>query len=153
MNLDFIFESLLETRDKVTSILDATSKDQACIIPEGFNNNLIWNAGHILVSQQLLTYGLAGLQLPSPKPFIENYRKGTVASQEVTDEDYVYIKNYLVSMTQFMIDDYKTGLFKEFSKYETSFGITLNNIEESIQFNMIHEGWHLGYMLAQKKKL
>jgi hypothetical protein len=43
----------------VSKFLSGYNLDQLNTIPEGFNNNLIWNIGHIIVSQQLLVYKLS----------------------------------------------------------------------------------------------
>jgi len=50
-----------ENRKILITILDKYSDRQLNKIPKGFKNNLIWNIAHLLVTQQLLTYALAGL--------------------------------------------------------------------------------------------
>ena len=47
--------------------------------------------------------------------------------------------------------DYEAGRFVRFRRYMTSAGIALAEIEDAISFNNIHEGIHLGYILAQRK--
>jgi len=41
---------------------DNYTLEQLNKIPEGFSNNLIWNIGHIIVTQQVLIYKLSNLQ-------------------------------------------------------------------------------------------
>lgn len=47
--------------------------------------------------------------------------------------------------------DYERGLFREFKAYQTSYGAKLKDIEQALQFNNVHEGLHLGYMMALRK--
>ncbi|MFQ3214610.1 MAG: hypothetical protein ACI9C9_002150, partial [Marivirga sp.] len=50
-------------------------------------------------------------------------------------------------------EDFSNKIFQDFTVYETSFGYTINSIEEAILFNNVHEGMHLGYVMAQKRAL
>ena len=45
------------------TFLENYSLEQLNKIPTGFSNNLIWNLGHIIVSQQGLVYRLSGLPI------------------------------------------------------------------------------------------
>ena len=49
--------------------------------------------------------------------------------------------------------DYQEGIFRDYVPYKTSYGVELNNIDDAIIFNNIHEGLHLGYMMAMVKSL
>jgi hypothetical protein len=49
--------------------------------------------------------------------------------------------------------DYQEGIFRHYVPYKTSYGVELNNIDDAIIFNNIHEGLHLGYMMAMVKSL
>jgi hypothetical protein len=46
-------------------------------VPEGFNNNIIWNIAHVIVTQQILVYKLSGLPMIVTDEMVEKYRKGT----------------------------------------------------------------------------
>ena len=49
--------------------------------------------------------------------------------------------------------DYANKKFKDYSVYTTSTNSTLSSVEEATQFNIFHEGTHLGYILALRKSL
>ena len=58
--MDQEFEILLITRKNLLNSIKDLSIDELTKIPNGFNNNIIWNAGHNLATQQLLVYKLSG---------------------------------------------------------------------------------------------
>jgi len=69
-------------------------------------------------------------------------------------EEIDLIKKGIPMMVDELIEDYYGKRFgKAFQPYATSYGIQLNTIEEAIRFNNIHEGMHLGYILAQRRSL
>ncbi|GJM34665.1 MAG: hypothetical protein DHS20C18_36660 [Saprospiraceae bacterium] len=146
--------SLLEITRK--NILDATapySVDQLNKIPTGFANNLIWQLGHVLVTQQLLQYSLSGIEPKIRKELIPKYRKGTHPEENVAEEEVRYIREMLVETTALFRQDLKEGIFKKYSTYTTSYNVTLTSIEEAIAFNNLHEALHYGYMLSIRKFL
>ena len=67
----------LKARENIAGLLAPFTLAQLNTVPAGFNNNLIWNAGHVIATCELLTYGLAGKPTPSDRAFIDRYRKGT----------------------------------------------------------------------------
>lgn len=71
------FKINLSSRNVLLTFLENYSLEQLNTIPEGFSNNLIWNIGHIVVVQQLLTYHLSGLPTMISEEMIAKYRKGT----------------------------------------------------------------------------
>ncbi|MDX1333560.1 MAG: DinB family protein [Robiginitalea sp.] len=54
MNESFVFQTLLKSRQRLVRILSETAPEHLERVPEGFNNNIWWNAVHTLVVQQLL---------------------------------------------------------------------------------------------------
>lgn len=50
--MDWAFDISIKNRKLLESILENYSLKQLNMIPKGFSNNLIWNIGHIIVTQQ-----------------------------------------------------------------------------------------------------
>jgi uncharacterized damage-inducible protein DinB len=145
------FDILRQTRRNILSIINSHDLDQLNEIPIGFNNNLAWNFGHVLVTQQLLCYRLAGQEVHLGEQWIEAYRKGTKPEGRLSTMGLDYLREQFLRLADQMEEDYNNELFQEYKPYETSFGIKLNSIEEAITFNNVHEGMHLGAMIALRK--
>ena len=113
-------------------------------IPDGFKNNLAWHLGHIVVTQQLLNYKLSGLPLKVDNVYVEKYRKGTGPEGHIDAEEIDFLKGSAMSLIEELQEDLKKGLFENFQRYETSYGVTIENIEEALQFVIMHDALHLG---------
>ena len=75
--MHFSLEVLSNTRKFFNNFLEKTSLDDLNKIPQGFNNNMIWNIGHIVVTQQLLAYKLSGLPMIVSDSMVAKYMKDT----------------------------------------------------------------------------
>ena len=145
------FHKLKVGRKLLLKSIKGLSDEQLNTIPDGFSNNIIWNVGHVLVTQQLLVYALSGNTPRISKEQIEFFRKGTKPDQIISASEIKSILEDIEKTVDEMETDYGNGLFKTYKEYPTSYGITLKTAEEAIQFNNIHEALHLGYILAMKK--
>lgn len=145
------FEITRITRNNVLGIIDKLTIAQLNAIPKGFNNNIIWHFGHLLATQQLLTYGLSGLDFLLSDNIIEEFRKGSKPEQQYSEDDIEELKFIFVEVINQTEQDYKDGVFKTFSDYPTSFGITLSSIDDAVSFNNVHEGLHMGLIMAMRK--
>ena len=151
--MDWTFDIVLKNRKIMTSFLDAFSLEDLNKVPEKFNNNLIWNIAHLVVTQQLLTYSLSGLPMQISDELVEKYKKGSMVDGNVSQEEINEIKGLLFSIIEQTKEDYENGVFDSFQPYTTSTNSTLKSFEEAMEFNNFHEGIHLGYILALKKSL
>ena len=145
------FEVLRKSRALVIKKIEGLSHEQLHKIPEGFKNNIVWNVAHIVVTQQLLHYKLSGLQCLIPDDLIENYRKGTFPTEGLTPEDFEEVKELLLGLPDTLQEDYNEGIFQEYQEYPTSTGFVLTSIDNAIAFNNLHEGIHLGIIMALSK--
>lgn len=144
---------LRATRKNYLKQLDGISLAHLNIIPQGYNNNLIWNAAHAIVTQQLLCYAMSGLEVKLPKEVIAAYRKGSKPENPILQAEVNQIKNWLTDSIEWLATDLEAGIFKKFKEYQTSYGYKLTSIEDAVIFNNVHEGMHLGYIIALKKQL
>lgn len=145
------FTHLRQTRQNILNIVESYDLAQLNTIPPGFNNNLIWNFGHVLVTQQLLCYRLAGLAAAFENKLIDTYRKGSSPTTPATEVELALFKANCFLLLDQLEADYAAGLFTSYKPYPTSFGVTLDRIETAIQFNTLHEAMHLGTMIAMRK--
>jgi len=152
--MNFTFQVLNNTRNIFNKIIENTSLEDLNKVPKGFNNNIIWNIGHIVVSEQLLVYRLSGLESMLPDEMINKYRKDTKPNSDVSETEVKEIQTLLFSTLNKTKEDYTNGVFKTYNSYTVSTtGNTLNNVDEALQFVAIHEGLHYGYVLALLKAI
>lgn len=145
------FEDLRITRQNILNAIKNLTTEQLNVIPEGFTNNIIWNVGHVLVTQQVLIYKLSYLSPVISENLIDKYKKGSAPSHAVEEDEINLLKDLLTTSIDQLEMDFQHKLFNSFQKYTTSYNKTLNSAEEAIIFNNIHEGLHYGYILALKK--
>jgi hypothetical protein len=151
--MNWTFDICLKNRKLLEAFLDNFTLEQLNKIPEGFNNNIIWNIAHTIVTQQLLVYGNSQLPMLVSDELVGKYRKGTKAEHNVTQKEVDDIRELLFSTLEKTVIDYNNGLFRNYTSYTVSTKSTLTNAEEALEFNNFHEGIHLGYILALKKSL
>ncbi len=144
---------LKQTRHLLLKIVDRLDQKQLRVVPVGFKNNVMWHMGHVAVTQQLLCYALSGLPMRFDTSLVEAYRKGTSPLDWQEEPDFAPIKSQFLSSIDDFATDYEAGKFQHFTKYETSFDITLGDIGDAVRFNNMHEGVHLGYVMAMLKNV
>tara|TARA_R110000868_G_scaffold53989_6_gene169266 strand:- start:201 stop:665 length:465 start_codon:yes stop_codon:yes gene_type:complete len=147
--MQFTFEVFNNIRPFFKKHIENNSLEDLNKIPEGFNNNIIWNIGHVVVTAQLLAYKLSGLQMTVSDELVNKYRKDTKPEGAISQAEVNEIKALLFSTMEKLEADYKSGFFKDYNEYTVSTtGNTLTNIDEALQFILFHEAMHLGYILA-----
>ena len=151
--MDWAFDITVKNRIIMASFLESLSLQELNKVPTGFNNNIIWNIAHLVVTQQLLTYNLSGLPMLISDEMVSKYRKGSKVEIKATQEEVNQVKEMLFSTLERTRQDYKKGIFKNYKEYTVTTKSNLTNIEQAIEFNNFHEGIHLGYILAMKKSL
>ena len=139
------------SRTIVSQMLAGHTLDQLNTIPEGYNNNLIWNIAHIIVVQQMLVYKLSGLPMMISDEMVEKYKKGTkpehIASQAEVDEIQLLLME-TINQTE---SDLENKIFSNYQEYPTSAGIVLKSASDAIAFNDFHEGMHIGVIMSIRK--
>tara|TARA_R110001583_G_scaffold74255_2_gene205765 strand:- start:1158 stop:1613 length:456 start_codon:yes stop_codon:yes gene_type:complete len=145
------FEDLLQTRKFLISKIEGLSAEELNKIPKGFKNNIAWNFTHLLVTQQLLCYKFSGLKCLVSDELIENFKKGSAPCYQVPFEEFENNKELFLQLPIKLEEDYNAGIFKDYTSYTTSIGVSINSVKEAISFNFYHEGIHLGIILQLLK--
>ena len=151
--MDWAFDITNKNRAIFKTFLETFTLEELNKVPKGFNNNIIWNIAHTIVTQQLLVYNLSGLPMLLTNEMVEKYRKGTKPEQDVTLAEVDLIKGLLFSTIEKTKEDYNNNVFETYNEYTVTTKSTLTNVDEAIDFNNFHEGIHLGYILALKRAL
>lgn len=152
-NLNYSFKILQESRKKLSDIFTGLSRDQLTEIPTGFSNNIIWNIAHVICTQHLLAYRLFGNKLNLSDEFVERYRKGSKPGEKYFQEDERTVNRELEHGMVELQSQIEVLRRQGQIKYETSFGVTLKSIDDVVKFLVMHEGIHLGYIMAMKKSI
>jgi hypothetical protein len=145
------FDVLHASRTNFLRLIEGFTTEQLTTIPKGFSNTIAWNLGHLLVTQQLLTYGLSGNKFLISNELVEKYRKGTKPDADVDEAEIKLLKEQFLTCIEGTKKDFENGLFAQFTSYPTSFGVTLNSIEDALEFTNVHEALHLGIVMAMRK--
>jgi hypothetical protein len=151
--MNFEFDLLTQGRKNLLGLLRSFSDEQLNLVPPGFKNNLIWNLGHIIVSQQIICYKYSGITPVIPSRYIDLFKKGTAPDGSIQHEDIAILKELAIDTVVKLIEDFQNGIFKEYEGFQSQYGVRLSTIEDAIVFNNTHEGIHLGYIMALIKSM
>jgi hypothetical protein len=141
------------SRQNYLNYLNKFSIEELNKIPTGFNNNIIWNIGHIVAVFDALCYSLSGNSTYTSTQFIDKYKKGTTPDTNFSEVDRAEIANLLISQIDKFEKDFSNNIFEKYTAYKTSFQNTLETIEDALQFNLIHEGIHFGYLMNLNRNI
>lgn len=149
-----IFDNIIQTRKIFTDLVDGMTLDQLNVIPEGFNNNIAWNYGHIVVSTPGLVYIRTGIEAELTIPLREAYGKGSKPTYYISQEEIDGFKAEVISTVKEIKQDYDAGIFFDITPYSTStYKLELYTIEEVLIATLMHDNLHLGYAQAQRRKI
>ena len=142
---------LREPRQFLLNLVSELTTEQLNKVPKGFNNNIIWNLGHMVAAQQNLCYKLAGVDIRVSDVFFETYKSDTKPEKYIGADEITTVKEQLLTtLDQFDIDLEK-GIFSNFTPKATRYGVELQNIDDAVAFLPFHDGFHIGYVMALKR--
>ncbi|MEM1125067.1 MAG: DinB family protein [Bacteroidota bacterium] len=136
-------QALRQIRAHLCRLTDDLTEAQLLVQPPGFSNNILWNLGHVVVTQQLLHYRLAGVPLHVPDEVVGLFRKGTSPTSWTEQPAVAPVRAWLTELPERLVEDYAAGRFETYQTYPTSTGIVLHTMEEAVAFNLFHEGLHV----------
>lgn len=139
------------SRNMFSKLIQGYTLEQLNKVPEGFNNNIIWNIAHVIVTQQILVYKLSGLPMIVTDEMVEKYRKGTKTEHFANQEEVDEILSLLTQTMDQTGRDIENEIFTNFTEYPTSTGYVLTSAQDAMTFNNFHEGIHLGVILGLRK--
>lgn len=151
--MDKILEIIRASRKALLALVEDLTTEQLNKIPDGFNNNLAWQMGHLIVSQQLLCYKLSNIPLTIDPNLVDKYRNGSKPERFISADEIEQLKHDLLGVVDQLETDLATNKFKEYFPYTISTyrGLKLERIEDAVKFIASHDGLHYGCSLMMKK--
>lgn len=140
-----------KTRSKTLELISGLSIQQLNKIPEGFNNNIIWNLGHLIAAQEGIFYLRGKLELNIEQDFFNSFKNGSRPEREIDAEEIEKIRSLLFSSLDRVESDLEKNVFRNYPAWTTSMGIEIHSIEDAINFLPFHDGLHLGCITSLKK--
>ena len=133
-------------RSSLYQAVKGLSTEQLQAMPNGFDNNIAWNLGHVLIVQQRLLYSRCGLPLSVPEEMLPLYLPGTSPADWQAQPGAQELVELLVAQQEQLEADYAAGRFQErpFDSYTTASGVSIADIDGALVFNTYHEGLHYG---------
>jgi hypothetical protein len=143
--------TIVQPRVKVLEIIAPLTIQQLNHIPTGFNNNIIWNLGHMVAAQQGVFYKRAGLDIVVDEEFFNTYKPGSKPERFLDAAELEKITGLLSSSLTQLEADLKTDKFANYPTWTTRYGIDLHTVTDALHFLPFHEGLHIGTIVAMNK--
>ncbi|MCP4416443.1 MAG: DinB family protein [Chloroflexi bacterium] len=137
-------------RAYIEMVIGSLSDEQMVAMPEGFDNNIAWNLGHLIVVQQSLIYRLCGLDTLTKRIHVAQFSPGTSPANWKKNPDLAELRSLLSQSTEKVVADAQAGLFQTavYTPYTTTTKFDLPTFADAVNFNLYHEGLHFGAIMA-----
>ncbi|MGM0875239.1 MAG: DinB family protein [Bacillota bacterium] len=150
---NYIFKQLRFVRDNTIRHVAEMNDETSLFIPEGFNNNIKWNLGHIYFVQEKFAFHFTGEKMKMPDHFTELFSPGTKPDHWGEPVPPIH---ELIQLLENQVNRIEQALelrMKESVEqpYTTSTGLTLSTVEEFLSFCLYHEGMHFDAIKSIKR--
>ncbi|GAB3166395.1 DinB family protein [Telluribacter humicola] len=149
--MEAVLKAWKTSRTIYLDFINNYTAEQLNKIPDGFNNTLIWNIGHVIVAQQSLIYRGSNLPMNISDSLVDLYKPGTKPTAPVSPTEINELKSLLTSLIEQTEEELKSGKFVTYNERMTVTGFHLGSLKDALEFNNYHEGIHLGYMMSLRK--
>jgi hypothetical protein len=120
-------------------------------VPHGFNNNILWNLGHLVAAQQSICYTKGGLRATVPDDLIAEFKPGTRPDRFFENDKEDLVKELLMTSVDLLLDNYREHYFDGFVPWTNRYGTMLQDIDQAITYLQFHEGLHVGVIMSIRK--
>ena len=120
-------------------------------VPQGLNNNLVWNYAHTIASVQMICYFRAGLPIRLNEEFVNKYKAGTKPEAFVSIEEYNSFRDLAIEGLEKLKADYSNSFFAGFKPFKTIAGFDIPDFDYAIRYAGHHFGVHQGVTTVIKK--
>lgn len=151
--MSIVIEQLQFIRGLTIKAVEGTPERKLDIIPEGFNNNVRWNLGHIYVIQEKLAFHFSGEPMVLPDNFTRLFAKGTKPADWNEDPPKLEVLVEMLADQPKRIQQSFHHRLEEKVKepFTTGSGLTLSTIGELLNFSIYHEGMHFNTINLLKR--
>ncbi|HMH23286.1 MAG TPA: DinB family protein [Puia sp.] len=149
--MDKQFEIIRNTRKFLLNLVADLTVEELNLIPQGFNNNIIWNISHMIAAQQNVSYVRAGQNVVVDEGFFNANKPDTKPVRVLNADEVDAIKSLFLSTIDRFESDWRSGLFSNYIPWTNRYGVQLNTIGDVLAFLPYHEGLHLGYTMALRR--
>ena len=150
---EFLFNQLKVIRSNTINAVKEISESQADSVPEGFNNNIRWNLGHVYLVQEKFAFGFISEPMQIPEGFTELFGRDTKPSdwkvQPPTLPELIKLLEDQTSRIKEKLDNRLAEVVA--NPFNMPSGLTLKTIGEFLIFSMYHEGQHVQTIKMLKK--
>lgn len=149
----FIFAQLKVIRNNTLNAVKEVSESQADSVPEGFNNNIRWNLGHVYLSQERFAFAFAQEPMVVPDEFTELFGRDSKPSEWKVQPPTLPVLVQLLEDQTSRIEERLSNRLDEVVANPLTMpsGLTLKTIGEYLTFSMYHEGLHVQTIKMLKK--
>jgi hypothetical protein len=144
---------LIKTRTSLLAGMNTLTADELNFIPDGFNNNIIWNLGHLIAAQQGICYQRAGLPMLVTEQLHAAYKPGSKPAAPAQLPEIDTIKQLLLATLDQLALDIQTGIFDNYTPWVNRFGFEINNINDALAYLPYHDGLHADRISVFKKMI
>ncbi|MDQ0218156.1 DinB family protein [Peribacillus cavernae] len=140
-----IFNHMETVRGITEQTIKRIPEEISDVIPEGFNNNIRWNFGHIAFTQEKLVFELLGEEMSIPKVYGQFFGSGTKpADWQETPTSFAEITETLTEQKT-RIKDFLPGRLHEklTAPFTNRSGVTFYTAGEIFLFSFYHEALHI----------
>lgn len=153
--MEEIFKFMADSRQSFIDTINRLSLEELNEVPQGYNNNIIWNFGHIIVSTPLLCYVRTGIWEDGQViKYVDKYKKGTKPNGLAGASELEELKAIALSSVEQLKKDYKEGVFEAMQSFNTStYQSSLYTMEDVLITCVGHDNLHYGYAKALIKSI
>ncbi|MGE7612876.1 DinB family protein [Paenibacillus sp. FSL H7-0737] len=138
-----VFKQIEFVRSVTVRAVEELSEELLDIIPQGLNNNIRWNLGHIYLVQEKFAFHSARELMQLPESFERLFAKGTKPAEWSEKPPTLEVLIKMLSEQPKRIQEaMHNRLSEQATPLTTGSGLTLNTIGEFINFTLYHEGMH-----------
>lgn len=143
----YILDCIETARTGFIELTEGLTLEQLNKIPEGFNNNVAWNFGHISVAALALAFKTSGVKPAIDIPYFKKYGKGTRPETDIDADELQALKDYATSAIAMIKESIAAQEFDNAAimPYTTAtYGIPMTDIDEIIATIAMHDSLHYG---------